>query len=134
MDRQETKLETIVVTGCIFACGYILLILALFLDNLTIFISGAVVFLLSVLSIQKFDPVVRRSCATSGLVHLLWIGFVGACIFWDATLMVRVILFSLSPAAHLIAQLVSGTSRELRAVLVRSRRAYRQIQRQSRDL
>lgn len=134
MGRQETKLETIVAGGCIFASGYILLIVALFLDNQTIFISGAAVFLLSFLSIQKFDPVVRRSCATSGLVHLLWIGFVGACIFWDATMMLRVILFLLSPTALVIAQFVSGTSRELRAVFVKSRGAYRQIQRQSKDI
>jgi hypothetical protein len=48
--------------------------------------------------------------------------------------MLRVILLLLSPSAVIIGQFVSGTNRELRAVLTRARRAYRQIQRQSKDV
>ena len=104
--KNETSLETVAAGGCIFLTGYLLLLAALVVDNYVLLVVGTGIFLFGFMLVQRFDRSVGRSCATSGLLHLLWIGFIGACLFWNASLMVRLLFFSISPAALKLAYLV----------------------------
>lgn len=111
--------------------GYILLVVALLADNPVILAVGAAIFLVGFASILKFDVSVRRSCATSGLLHILWIGLIGACLLWNGGLIVRLILLALSPAGLVIIALASRFGDEIRKLRTYFKRAYRQIKRQS---
>ena len=130
--KRETTLESVALGGCIFLCGYAVLVTALLMDNSVVLALGAAVFLLGFAFVRKFDPVIRRSCAASGLIHLLLAGFIAACIFWNAGLMVRIILLMLSPTGLAVGVLASGLGNELRKLKTYTKRAYRQIKRQSR--
>jgi hypothetical protein len=61
----------------------------------------------------------------------MWIGFIAACVVWDATLTVRVLVFLLSPTGWMIVKLAVGTGDGLRRLVTGFRRAYRQIKRQT---
>lgn len=129
--KRETTLETVVLGGSIFLCGYAVLITALLIDNFLVLGLGTAIFLLGYTLVRTFDPVIRRSCAASGLLHLVLAGFIGACIFWNAGLMVRLILLFLSPAGLTVGLLASGLGKEIRKLKTHTKRAYRQIKRQS---
>ena len=131
MRSQETTLESILAGGCIFLCGYILLIAALLADSPALLITGISIFSLSFLLIRKFDPVVRRGCATSGLLQILWIGLISACIFWNASFTVKLILLLISPAGAVIFAVATGIGDQMRKIRIHARGAYRQIKRQS---
>lgn len=129
MKPEDTRPERILAGGCVLVSGYLLLIIALLADSYVFLALGAVTFLLGFASFQKFDSAVRRSCATSGFVHLLWLGFIAACVVWDATLTVKVLALLLSPTGWTLVALAMGTGDGLRRLATGFRRAYRQIKR-----
>jgi hypothetical protein len=111
----------------VFVAGYVSLLVALFADNLLALILAAAILILGFTLVQRLDPSVKRSCSNSGLVHFLWLGFVGACIYWNASVTIRIIAVLLSPAGFAIVMVAMGLDAGLRKFLSYFVGAYNEI-------
>jgi hypothetical protein len=133
VNQEESRLEVVVGSGCVFLTGYVLLLVALFADSSLILILGALIFLLSFTLIRRLDPSVRRSCSASVLVHVFWLGFVASCLYWDASLTIRLVTLLLSPAGLLILGAALGLGDGLRKFSAYVGRTYQEIQKSDRS-
>jgi hypothetical protein len=130
MNRSDTRLEPVVFGGCVFLSGYALLLAALFADSPFLLLVGTTVLLLGFFFIGRLDQRVQKSCATSGLVHIMLIGFIAACLFWDADLIVRLLVVLLSPIGLAIVMFSLRMGGEAIKVTDYIGKAYREIRKQ----